>query len=418
MLAIGSLWKVTDLIRAPHDRLLRTLVSCLLLLLTGEILTFPQVSDAIDELTTVGVDEVAYNAAHMIALYVLVFFFISSIRRECAEYRRRLWISTILLAVVLASLTICMIATPPSMRSHTLSTPHMAQPAVTGFYVLSNTYYIYAYLTTKLWVLRCARMASRHLSLGLWTMAVGLFGLMAAAIHRLVWVFLRIDDHASREEFRTLNSSVTDWALSVVLLGIWYSAMIQMILCWKTVLHHRRLFNELTPLWTALVAAYPDLVLNRRPSCFWSRRRRPSAHERFYRRLIECRDGLVRLSPYLTRVAPHADLAHGPAEQTAGYITGALALRPTVEDPDTALTAARVALPFSNDLGSDVGELLSISRALRKETSRRVSTARPYVLGRAGHTRRAAPTGRGPLVRTGGRPHPPPPADTPGPDRA
>lgn len=388
MLAVGSLWKVADLIRAPHDRLLRTLVSCLLLLLTGEILTFPQVNSAIDAMTAVGVDQVAYNAAHMIALYVLVLFFISSIRRGDAAYRRRLWINTILLTVALASLTLCMIATPPSMRSHTLSTPHMAHPAVTGFHVLCNAYYLYAYLTTKLWVLRCARMASRHLSLGLWTMAAGLFGLTTAATHRLVWVFLRIDDPASREAFSTLNSSVTDWALSVVLVGIWYSAMIQLILCWKTVLHHRRLFTELTPLWTVLVAAYPDLVLNRRPSCFWSRLRRPSAHERFYRRLIECRDGLVRLSPYLTRVAPHADLAHGPAEQTAEYITGALALRPAVEDPDTALTAARVALPFGNDLGSDVGALMSVSRALRDGTPRHTGTARPHVLGRAGHKTR------------------------------
>jgi hypothetical protein len=365
MLIIGSIWKFADLVRAPHDRLLRTLVSCLLLLLLGEVLSFPQMIRAVDELTAVGVDKVAYNAVHMIGVHVLVLFFISSVLGVSAEYRRQLRVNTALLAVVLISLITCMIATPPSMRSHTLSTPHMAQPGIIGFYVIGNLYFIYVYVTVKFWVLRCARMASRHLALGLWTMAVGLFGLMIAAVNRLIWAVLRLNEYGSGDAFRSVNSSMTDWALSVVLIGICYSASVQMVLCWKSVLHHRRMFGELTPLWTALVTAYPDLVLNRGAASVWSRVRRPRAHERFYRRLIECRDGLVRLSPLLTRVAPHADLAHGPPEQTARYITEALALQPTVEDPEMALFAARVALPHTNDLGADVGELISISHALR-----------------------------------------------------
>lgn len=369
MLITGSLWKFADLVRAPHDRLLRTLVTCLLLLLIGEVLTFPQVKSTVDDLTTVGVDKVAYNGIHMIGLYVLVLFFISSILGASDEYRRQLRLNTVLLTVVLVSLITCMIATPPSMRSHSLSTPHMAQPAITGFYVIGNIYYIYAYVTSKLWALRCARMASRHLALGLWTIVVGLFGLMAAALNRLIWVFLSINEQGSRETFHALNASTTDWALSIVLIGICYSASVQMLLCWKSVIHHRRMFYELTPLWTVLVAAYPDLVLNRGPGPLWNRIRRPRAHERFYRRLIECRDGLLRLSPYLTRVAPHADLAYGPADQIAEHITEALALRPAAEDEDTTLSAARIASPYSNDLGADVGELISISHALRDKKS-------------------------------------------------
>ncbi|SOD75914.1 hypothetical protein SAMN06272781_3734 [Streptomyces sp. 1222.2] len=369
MLIIGSLWKFVDLVRAPHDRLLRTLVSCLLLLLVGEILSFPQMIRAVDGLTAVGVDKVAYNAVHMIGVYVLVLFFLSSVLGASAEYRRQLNVNTALLVVVLISLATCMIATPASMRAHTLSTPHMAQPAIMSFYVIGNLYYIYVYLTAKLWVSRCARMASRHLALGLWTMVVGLFGLMIAAVNRLIWAFQRIGEPGSREAFRIMNSSMTDWALSIVLIGICYSASVQMFLCWKSALHHRRMYSELTPLWSALVAAYPDLVLNRPEASMWSRVRRPRAHERFYRRLIECRDGLVRLSPYLTRVAPHADLAHGPPEQTAKYITEALALQPATEDPEMALFAARVALPHTNDLGADVGALISISHALRGRAS-------------------------------------------------
>jgi hypothetical protein len=128
------------------------------------------------------------------------------------------------------------------------------------------------------------------------------------------------------------------------------------------------MYHELDPLWTALAAAYPELVLNRAPAgSRWRRLRRRRTHEqRFYRRLIECRDGLVRLSPYLTRVAPDADLARGPADQLARHITEALVLKPTAESPDTELSAARIASPASNDLGADVRELIAVSHALRE----------------------------------------------------
>ncbi|MEV6315409.1 MAB_1171c family putative transporter [Streptomyces sp. NPDC051776] len=127
------------------------------------------------------------------------------------------------------------------------------------------------------------------------------------------------------------------------------------------------MYHELTPLWTALAGAYPELVLNRPPTgSRWNRFRLRGTHERFYRRLIECRDGLVRLSPYLTRVAPGVDLARGPADDIARHITEALALKPDAEDPDTALPAARVALPSGNDLGDDPRELIAISHALRE----------------------------------------------------
>jgi len=77
----------------------------------------------------------------------------------------------------------------------------------------------------------------------------------------------------------------------------------------------------------------------------------------------------VRLSPYLTRVAPDADLARGPADQLAQHITEALALKPAAESPHTELPAALVASPAANDLGADADELFALSHALRERTS-------------------------------------------------
>lgn len=371
VLGIGVLWKGIDLVRAPRDRLLRYLVACLLMLMVGEILSLPEINGAIDAATTVGVGKVAFNGIYMSGLFALIMFFCSCARVTGAEYRRRLRIHSSLLTGALIALVMAMIGTPPALRSHSLSTPYVAKPAIASFYIIGNAYFVYGYLISGLWSLRYAHNSSRHLSFGLRTMALGLFALTITSVNRIILIGLRIDDPGSHEEFNTVNWSISDWAMGIVLIGICYSAGVQLIRRWRSVLHHRRMYHELAPLWTALTVGYPELVLYRAPdSSKWHRlRRRRTWEQRFYRRLIECRDGLVRLSPYLVRAAPDADLARGPADQLARHIVKALALKPTAESLDTDLSAALVALPASNDLGADAHELISISNALRQRNS-------------------------------------------------
>ncbi|MEV8309798.1 MAB_1171c family putative transporter [Streptomyces flavidovirens] len=371
LLGIGVLWKGIDLARAPHDRVLRFLVACLLMLMAGEILSFPEVNGAIDAATAVGFGKVAFNGIYMSGLFALILFFASSTGGSDAAYRRRLRINTGLLAGVLSALGIAMIATPAAMRGHSLSTPYMAEPAIASFYIIGNASFVYAYLASALWALRYAHRASRHLGLGLRTMALGLLGLMITSVNRMILVVLRIAEPGAHEAFNTVNWSISNWAMGSVLIGICYSACVQLISRLRSIVHHRRMHQELTPLWTVLTSAYPELILNQTPAgSKWHRLHQRRTHEqRFYRRLIECRDGLVRLSPYLTRVAPDADLALGPADRLARHIPEALALKPTAESPHTELSAARIASPATNDLGADARELIAISHALRERKS-------------------------------------------------
>jgi len=371
LLGAGVLWKGVDLARTPHDRVLRFLVLSLLLLMAGEILSFPEVNEAIDSATGVGVGKVVFNGIYISGLFALVLVFTSAMRGPEAEYRRHLRINTGLLAGALSALVITMIATPAGMRGHFLGTPDMAHPAIASFYLVGNAYFVYAYLASGLWALRYARRASRTLGLGLLTMALGLIGLTVTAVNRMILVVLRIGEPGSHEAFNTVNWSLSNWAMGIVLIGICYSACAQLITRLRSVVHHRRMYHELAPLWTALTTVYPELVLTRPPGgSGWHGLRRSRTYERrFYRRLIECRDGLVRLSPYLTRVAPDADLARGPADQLARHIDKALALKPTPESTRTELPAALVASPAGNDLGADAHELIAISHALRERTS-------------------------------------------------
>ncbi|MFC9678302.1 MAB_1171c family putative transporter [Streptomyces sp. NPDC056948] len=368
LLSMGVLWKGIDLARAPHNRVLRLLVAALLLLLGGEVLSLPEVNGAIDAATGVGVGKVAFNGIYLSGLFALFLFFSSSVRDTDTAYRRHLRINVGLLVGVLIALVIAMIATPAAMRGHSLGTPYMAEPSIASFYIIGNVYFVYAYLASALWALRYGRAASRHLGLGLWIMALGLLGLAITAVNRMILVVLRIDRPGSHEAFNTVNWSLSDWAMGIVLIGICYSACVQLITRLRSIVHHRRMYQELTPLWTALTTAYPELVLHRAPAgSTWHRlRQRSTQEQRFYRRLIECRDGLVRLSPYLTRVAPDADLARGPADQLARHITRALKLKPTTESPHAEWSAVRIASPAGNDLGADARELIAISHALRE----------------------------------------------------
>ncbi|MFI1158333.1 MAB_1171c family putative transporter [Streptomyces sioyaensis] len=367
MLIVGAIWKIVDLTRAPRDRVLRLLVACLLLLAAGQILSFPGVTLAVDSATALGVGKVAFNAVYMSGLGALILVFLFSLSGPDATRRRRVRLHAGLLAGVLTALVIDMIATPPALRGHTLTTADMAQPAIAAFYLIGNAYFVYAYLTPALWAWRYARLATRHLALGLRVVALGLLVLALTSVNRVVWVFLRIDDPGGHQAFNTVNWSMTDWALGIVLLGLTYSAGMQVAAHLRSVVYHRRMYRELTPLWTALATAYPELVLNVEPSgSRWRRFRFRRTHERFYRRLIECRDGLVRLSPYLARVAPEADLARGPADQLARHIAEALALKPATEDPHTAFSATRIASPSGNDLGAEARELVAVSRAYAK----------------------------------------------------
>lgn len=367
MLIVGAIGKLIDLIRAPHDRVLRTLVACLTLLASGQILSFPDVSLAVDAATALGVGKIAFNAVHLSGLGALLLVFLSSMPGPDAAYRRQVRRHAALLAGVVTALVITMIATPPALRGHTLTTAHMAQPAIAAFYLLGNAYFVYAYLAPALWAVRYARLATRHLAVGLRVMALGLFVLAVTSVNRVIWVCLRIDAPGSHQAFNTVNWSMNDWALGLVLIGLTYSAGRQLAAHVRSVVHHRRMYRELTPLWAALAAAYPELVLNVEPrGSRWRPFRFRRTHERFYRRLIECRDGLVRLSPYLARVAPEADLAGGPADQLARHISEALALKPATEDPETALTATRIASPSGNGLNAEARELAAISRAYAK----------------------------------------------------
>ena len=83
-------------------------------------------------------------------------------------------------------------------------------------------------------------------------------------------------------------------------------------------------------------------------------------HRRYYRRVIECRDGLVRLSPYL---ADAAYTGNEPPAVVAQQIKDAL----RAHSAGTAVPSRPVliAAPAEHGLDADVDQLVGLARALR-----------------------------------------------------
>ncbi len=111
-------------------------------------------------------------------------------------------------------------------------------------------------------------------------------------------------------------------------------------------------------------AAFPEDALERtRPGHWWDVLTPRSVHRRYYRRVIECRDGLVRISPHLALVAD----TEGPLEPEVAAFHLRTALRAYAAGEDAPSQAVPVALPNgdgSGGLEDDVRQLTRMSEAL------------------------------------------------------
>lgn len=142
-------------------------------------------------------------------------------------------------------------------------------------------------------------------------------------------------------------------------------AVAAMALGWRSSLNPRawtrswRTYRDLAPLWLVLRSACPQDSAGRKLAPSWP----PwQMHRRAYRRLIECRDGLVRIGQYLGS-GPYED--RGPA--------GRLFAEADMAGPGQPApwSAEPIAIPRSSGLDADVDALVSLSKGIGKSGFRR-----------------------------------------------
>ncbi|MFJ8962656.1 MAB_1171c family putative transporter [Lentzea sp. NPDC102401] len=292
-------------------------------------------------------------------VYSLICFFLVSAVPGTSRGAARVQAVPLALSVVV--MTVAVLATPESLRVAAALVPSSNGGGPTGiaaiafFYGTANAYLLYAFVVMIVWARRSAPGAVPGVRWGLWAITVGL-SLLAAA--ESVFVASNVLRYFSSPAPRSvLVAAVFVLMLGIIsfVCGVMTPVVVLKVLGGRIWFERLRAYRQLGPLWTLLNASFPQNRLERLPLLPWWRSVSPlHVHRRYYRRVIECRDGLVR-------VGPHAALLPAtlpPAERLRA------ALRLCAGAGDAPMAPVAFALPGSDGLDADVRELVALSRAL------------------------------------------------------
>ncbi|MFE1174269.1 MAB_1171c family putative transporter [Streptomyces sp. NPDC058773] len=360
ILDLAVVWKLIQLARDPRDLPLRAVTLCLICTRASFALGLDSAARLVDNLMGPGSARLVQNALLLGAVYCLMCVYLFSAEERERAIRRARW-DALPLASAITVLALTTVATPVSVRGRDFATADVTATPVALFFMAALLYLIYALAAALWWTWRHARMSLRPLSTGLWLTVGALAGMVMANIGRLAIDVTRWRGANVPAWLNHGTQGLLALAVPVFIVGVIYSGAAMRLASARVWLCHRKAYRRLRPLWEALHEAFPQDALSRVPASGWreflSLR---GTHYRYYRRAIECRDGLVRISPYLAQQGvndgtPHASLA--------GHLRHAL--RAQANGEAVSEQAVAVALPGEDSLDADVRQLISLSDALK-----------------------------------------------------
>jgi hypothetical protein len=361
----ATVWKLYQLTKAPHDRPLRAVTACLASAAIAYPFMLASVSGSVDAALGTGWSKLIQNVLLCSAGYWLMCFYLFSAATDAEQGRRRVRREIIPLAVSIAALTAATFIAPPGSRGAQYDTGDMHVLGIALFYFFGGLYEAYALGVAFRWTTRYARLSHRPLVTGLRIAATGMGLMVVGSAGRTVFVVIRAFSALKTSPVMVLSDLLVAAGIPIFVIGVIYPALATRIAALRVWWQHRRLCRQLGPLWTMLHEAYPEDELSRVPSGRWrDMLRLRGVHRRYYRRVIECRDGLVRVSPYLASLGePEAPNDLGQPTLLAGALREALRARAAGEP--VAGPAMPIAVPEGDGLDADVKQLVALSKALR-----------------------------------------------------
>jgi len=351
------------MIRAPHNLALRAVTIMLVCWGIGFVLDLAASAGR----TVLGLEPIMARLIQhellLVAAYCLVAFYLFSALDREEGRRRALW-QAVPLGLAAVTMTVATGFVPEGVRDAAAALESakdgpVGEPSVALLYVTLNVYLFYAFATTLRWTRRYARGAEPRLRRGLAIASVGLTGIVLSLADFVVANIMRWAGSAMPKPLLYMGMVLILVSIMTFLVGVAYPAAVSRIAALRVWWQHRAIYHRLGPLWTVLHHEFPEDALNRVPASPWrdalSLR---GVHRRYYRRVIECRDGLVRISPYLGPVAERAEAAVLAERLREG-------LRAHASGEPVPSRAMPVAIPSDDGLDADVHELLALSSALQ-----------------------------------------------------
>ncbi|MGW4731732.1 MAB_1171c family putative transporter [Streptomyces shenzhenensis] len=363
LLIIGAavVWRLYLWSRAPHDAPTRSVALCLLSAGLSYPVAMPGGTTGIDTVAGHGTAKLIQNVLLLLTVYFLMCFYLYSADGPVARRRAR-WeavvVSVVAVAIILAAVTV-----PHQEFAGSFRTADMTIPQIAFFYAGAGLYLMYALGAAGRWTARYARMSRRPHATGLWMTAIGLRAMAVACAIRAVFVAVRWSGGSVPDR---LMAAVAFWLVAAILFfvaGVTYSATRSRITSTRLWLRRRRDHRRLAPLWQLLTEVYPENELRPASPGLWDRWRARGVHRRYHRRIVECRDGLVDISPYLVKEDDGSDLLLlEPAELASRLRRAAATIRQGSPTPGQAVP---LAVPQGDDRDADVRQLIAVSEALR-----------------------------------------------------
>jgi hypothetical protein len=351
-------WRIYQLQRAPRELPVWAVAVTIAGVFGSFLCQQKAISDALDELVVRGTGRLLNNVLLSVGLCSLLIFFLGSTLGP-RRYRRAAF-EMIPLAAAIALMCVALAITPAEARGVSLSATVVHIPGIALFYLGAGSYLIYSLIACVWWIGRYYRTADHHLRIGLRLSGIGLALGAVGSILRALYIVVAWIFGPSMAVLLSIGIPLVILGTMLFIVGLSYPGVQARFAAFLRRRRHRRHYQQLTPLWTLLTKAYPDIVLRAGPRWPFDRLRPHNVHRRYYRRVIEIRDGLVQLSPYLETdlAAVAVDDPHSAAEE----LKTALTRRAGDEESGRK---ARLVLPGgANDIEADAQPLLALARAV------------------------------------------------------
>lgn len=300
----------------------------------------------------------------LVGAYSLIYFFLF-----CAFDGRRArtgaWWHALLLSTAVVVLVIATAIMPANLRTPAAVLPAAEKPGPVGvtsiglFYTTANSYLLFAFGAALVLTRRYTRGAEPRLGRGLLLVSMGLTAIVVANSSFVAANIVRWAGGTMPRPVLVTGIVLLLPGVLLFLIGLSYPAAVMRLAALQVWWRHRRRYKQLGPLWKALHAEFPEDELTRITISPWrdaiSLR---GVHRRYYRRVIECRDGLVRISPHVAQLRQNGRQYDSLAELLAD------ALRAHAAGEPAPPRATPVAVPTATGLNADVAELVALSRGL------------------------------------------------------
>ncbi|HEX5348565.1 MAG TPA: MAB_1171c family putative transporter [Pseudonocardiaceae bacterium] len=356
----GLLWTGNQLRRAPLHRGLWLVTASLGAAESVYLLGQDSVAAAINVAVGPGASKVPENIAVMTFHFLVIWFFLDAAGTPRSRIRRE----ASLCAGACVALVAARFAIPPAERGALYSVT-MASVPVRVFYLIPSLYVGYALVVEFRAAWRYSRLSEPPLRHGLWIIAAALTAkLVGGPLFRTTATVVNWVGHPLSPGVFAIGHGVLVTGIVAFPIGIVYSGLVGRFRAVGRWWRHLHDYRGLEPLWRLMYQAFPEDALHRVPTSRWRHVTTfYSMHRRYYRRVIECRDGLVRISPYLPRV----EVAGGKPSTAA---MRAQQLRSALRTHANELAPTGVPIIFAgpreSDLDADVAELLALSCALAR----------------------------------------------------